>query len=96
MRENRLSGSEGGGTLIGSPYPYRKASGPIFSQLLPPWATLFCPLRGCPKAEFLALKLAPMEHRPVSGGFGSHFCVVEPAAATASFPLTKAISCRIL
>ena len=22
MRDNRLSGSEGGGTFIGSPYPY--------------------------------------------------------------------------
>jgi hypothetical protein len=27
MREIRLSGSEGGGTLIGSPYPYRRISG---------------------------------------------------------------------
>ena len=27
MREIRLSGSEGGGTLIGSPYPYQNRCG---------------------------------------------------------------------
>jgi hypothetical protein len=33
MREIRLSGSEGGGTLIGSPYPYHPILG--HHQILP-------------------------------------------------------------
>jgi hypothetical protein len=34
MRETRLSGSEGGGALLGSPYPYRKGAQVIFSRFL--------------------------------------------------------------
>jgi hypothetical protein len=64
MRENRLSGSEGGGTLIGSPYPYRKASRPIFSHLLAPWASRQgdSPLTRLTPSE--PLNLAPMGRWP--------------------------------
>jgi hypothetical protein len=39
MRENRLSGSEGGGSLIGSPYPYqsREPLSHTISLLLMVW-----------------------------------------------------------